>query len=310
MIEGIVIKSTGSWYKVRLANEQSINCRIKGKFRTQDIKSTNPIAVGDKVVLTREDDGNGIIHEIKERKNYIIRRSTNLSKQSHIIASNIDHAYLVITIKKPKTLRIFVDRFLVTAEAYKIPTTIIVNKVDLLNENDEDELEEWLAIYTLAGYKCILCSAETGLNIDIIQNLFKDKTNVVAGNSGVGKSSIINAIDPELRLKTDTISKSINKGKHTTTYAEMFELYNGGYIIDTPGIKAFGLLDMEDSTLSHYFPEMFKLLPECQYHNCTHTHEPNCKVKAALEEGLVSYSRYESYLSMLIDENEKHRKGH
>jgi len=308
--KGLVIKSTGSWYKVLLENKSIIDCRIKGKFRLQGIKSTNPVAVGDIVKISfEEENNNGIIEEIEKRKNYIIRRSTNLSKQSHIIASNIDHAFLVVTIKKPRTLRFFVDRFLATAEAYRIPTSLIINKVDLLKKSDLEDLEEWLAIYTLAGYKCYTCSTVSGENIDVIENLLKDNTSVFAGNSGVGKSSIINAIDPSFKLKTSQISKSVNKGKHTTTYAEMFELKNGGFIIDTPGIKAFGLLDMEKEKISHYFPEMFKLLPECQYTNCTHTHEPNCRVKEGLEEGLVSYSRYESYISMMNDENDKHRQG-
>lgn len=310
MEKGIVIKSTGSWYKVLLENKQVINCRIKGKFRLQELKSTNPVAVGDIVDISYGEDGeNGIIEEIKDRKNYIVRKSTNLSKQSHVIAANIDHAFLVISTKKPRTLRFFADRFLVSAEAYRIPTSLVFNKIDLLKGSDLDDLEEWLAIYTLAGYKCYTCSAVTGENINIIENLLKDKICLFAGNSGVGKSSIINTIDPSYQLKTAQISKSVNKGKHTTTYAEMLELKNGGYIIDTPGIKAFGLLDMEKEKISHYFPEMFKLLPHCQYSNCTHTHEPSCKVKDGLGEGLVSYSRYESYLSMINDQNDKHRQG-
>lgn len=311
MVQGLVIKSTGSWYKVRIENGDIVDCKIKGKFRIDNLKSTNPIAVGDIVSFQMNPDGIGSISEIHDRKNYIIRKSSNLSKQSHIIAANIDCAYLVVTLKFPETYLLFIDRFLVTCEAYNIPVTIVVNKTDLYQEKEMKLLEEWRTIYTKSGYNFIAVSATTNQNVDYLRELMTGKINLFSGNSGVGKSTLVNCIEPGLLLKTDIVSSHNKKGQHTTTFAEMFELSNGGYIIDTPGLKAFGLLEMEKWEISHYFPEMFGLLDECQYHNCTHVHEPGCKVIQALESGEISNSRYQNYLSLMTDEeSSKYRRGY
>lgn len=307
---GIVIKSTGSWYKVVTPDNEVFDCRIKGKFRIKGIKSTNPIAVGDNVDFTLEDDNVGVIMNIHDRRNYIIRKSANLSKLSHIIAANVDQAFLVVTISSPVTHISFIDRFLVSAEAYKIPISIIFNKIDIYSDKDLKILDQWEKIYSKIGYECIRCSAEKDINIDTVKTLMQNKTNVFVGNSGVGKSSIINKIDPDLELKVGGVSKSHAKGTHTTTYAEMFELAGGGYIVDTPGIKAFGLLEMEKNEISHFFPEIFRIAEDCKFYNCTHIHEPGCAVLDAVEDNEISVSRYKSYLSMMNDDNDKHRKGY
>jgi len=309
--KGLVIRSTGSWYSVKTESGEVIDCRIKGKFRMKGIRTTNPVAVGDKVKYTVEENEShnvtGVITDIEERRNYIIRKASNLSKESQIIAANIDQAFLIITVKDPLTLPGFIDRFLVTAEAYRIPASLVINKLDIYNEKDYQKLEEYLWTYEEIGYKCYQVSAEKNFNIDMLRDDMRGKINVLAGHSGVGKSSIINRLDPELDLKTGQISDYHRQGKHTTTFSEMFEMNGGGYLIDTPGIRGFGVIDMEKEEISHFFPEIFKLLKDCRYHNCTHIHEPGCAVKTALENGKIPVTRYESYLSMVLGEDSKHR---
>lgn len=303
MKKGLVIKSTGSWFSVKIENNEIINCRIKGKFRLKGIKTTSPVTVGDNVTIELQEDGNGLIVEIEQRKNYIIRKSVNLSKRTHIIASNIDLAFLVVTINHPKTYANFIDRFLVSAEAYNIPTTIIFNKIDLLNKEEEKELEEYFKTYSNIGYNCIKTSVNKNINIDKVTKEMKGKTSVFSGNSGVGKSSLINLIDSKLNIKTSEISDSHNQGKHTTTFAEMHELDFGGYIIDTPGIKGLGIVDIEKEIIHHYFPEMRDLMNECKFNNCVHVNEPKCAVKDALENGEIAISRYQNYLSLYHEDN-------
>lgn len=298
MKKGLVIKSTGSWYTVKTDNQEIVNCRIKGKFRLKDIKTTNPVTVGDVVQIEMQEEGNGMIVEIEPRKNYIIRKSVNLSKKAHIIASNIDMAFLVITINHPKTYTNFIDRFLVSAEAYNIPTSLIFNKIDLYNEEDTAEMNRLIEIYETIGYHCIKTSAEKNINIDTLKAEMKGKTSVFSGNSGVGKSTLINLIDSDLNIKTSDISDSHNQGKHTTTFAEMHPLKFGGHIIDTPGIKGLGIVDIEKEEINHYFPEMRKLLNTCKFNNCVHVNEPKCAVKQAVENNTISASRYDSYLSL------------
>lgn len=313
MKKGIVIKSTGSRYTVKTTDGSIIECRIKGNFRIKGIRSTNPIAVGDHVeLIVSQEDSNaegaivGMINNIIERKNYIIRKSPNLSKESHIIAANIDQAFLIVTIKHPVTTTTFIDRFLVSAEAYRIPCRIIFNKVDLYNEEEVAKMNYLIGVYQAAGYTCLKVSATQQKGIKELKEMIRDKTNVFSGHSGVGKSTIINSLQPGLQLKTGDISDSHHSGKHTTTYSEMIGLDLGGYIIDTPGIKGFGLLEMAKEEISHYFPEMFRLLDQCQYYNCTHTHEPGCAVKKAVEEGEIAEFRYDTYVG-LLDGEDKYR---
>jgi ribosome biogenesis GTPase len=311
--KGIVIKSTGSWYTVKTEEGNLIESRIKGNLRITGIRSTNPIAVGDHVELTEKKEDNaigsqiiGLIHKIIPRTNYIIRKSPNLSKESHIIAANIDQAFLVVTIKFPVTTTTFIDRFLVSAEAYRIPCHLIFSKTDLYAEKQKVLMEDLIGIYEMAGYQCLKISATQNIGLDELKKMMQNKTNVFSGHSGVGKSTIINCIQPCINIKTGEISEAHFSGKHTTTNSEMYEFDFGGYIIDTPGIKGFGVLEMEKEEISHYFPEMFRLLNECQYYNCTHTHEPNCAVKKSVEKGLIAESRYFSYLGLLEGE-EKYR---
>ena len=311
--KGIVIKSTGSWYTVQQEDGAVVQCKIKGKFRTKGIKSTNPVTVGDRVEFKivepeKEDKKNhiGLITNIIDRKNYIIRKSTKLSKQSHIIAANIDQAFLVVTVNFPVTTTTFIDRFLASTEAYRIPCILIFNKVDRYNPDQTLHMNELINLYESIGYKCLITSAKTKTGLDTLLSWMRNKTNVFSGHSGVGKSTLINAIEPGLNLKTKEISDYHQTGKHTTTFSEMFTLSFGGYIIDTPGIKGFGMLDMEKEEIGHYFPEIFKHLEKCQYYNCTHIHEPGCEVKNALANGKISKSRYLSYLG-LLDGNEKYR---
>lgn len=309
-MEGIVYKSTGSWYAVKTASAMVYECRIKGKFRIKGIKSTNPIAVGDIVEFEIEkkgDDTIGVIHSIGERKNYIIRKSVNLSKQTQIIASNIDQALLIVTIDDPPTLTSFIDRFLVTAQAYDIPVILVFNKADSYSESSRDEAEYLQLLYKSIGYQCIEISAKEEKGLDAIVNAMKNKTTLVSGHSGTGKSTLINAISPGLDLKTSSISIQHMQGQHTTTFAEMFDLSFGGRVIDTPGIKGFGIVDMEDETLGDYFPEFFKLKPNCKFNNCLHIDEPHCAVKEALEENKIAWSRYRSYLQMIAGEDENYR---
>jgi len=305
---GIVIKSTGSWFDVRDESGHITNCRIKGKFRTSNIRSTNPVAVGDNVSFDFEDNNTGVITEISERKNYIIRKASNLSKESQVIAANIDQVFLLVTLKMPETTTMFIDRFLITAEAYSIPTILIFNKIDIYNDTLKERLSELKTIYSAIGYKCIEISVIENINIETLKEELNNKTTLISGNSGVGKSSLINKFDPIINQKTGIISSSHNKGKHTTTFAEMFELSYGGYIIDTPGIKGFGLIDFGKYDLFHYFPEIFKESAKCQYNNCIHVNEPSCAVKNAVEKGIISEERYYNYLTILHQDDEKYRK--
>lgn len=306
-VEGIVIKSTGSWYLVKQADGSVINCRIKGKMRMDDIKSTNPVAVGDLVEWEPEEEGNGVIAEIRQRKNYIIRRATNLSKQSHIIAANIDQAILMVTINYPVTTSIFIDRFLASAEAYRIPVVIVFNKIDRFDHKHMKELEAIRSIYTEIGYETILLSAKKQEDITEFSDLLTNKVSVIAGHSGVGKSTLINRIEPGLNLKTSEISDVHHSGKHTTTFAEMHPLRQGGYIIDTPGIRGFGLYDMAENELHHYFREIFAASSACQYNNCTHVQEPGCAVKRLVAEGAIAASRYNNYVNIFLNKDEKYR---
>lgn len=303
-VEGTVISSTGSWYEVATA-EGVFNCRIRGRLRLKGIRSTNPIVVGDRVMIEPDDDSSVIV-EILPRRNYVIRRASNLSKESHIIAANIDQALLIVTLHSPTTPREFVDRFLITCEAYKIPATIVLGKCDNLVDEYAAEAEEFTAIYNEAGYNVLRLSSFTGEGIEQIRAMLRERTTLVAGNSGVGKSTLIGSIDPTLDIRTGEISDSHHKGKHTTTFSTMYGL-EGGYIIDTPGIKGFGLIDIDDKELCRYFPEMMRIAPNCRFYNCTHTHEPGCAVREAVEQGIVAWSRYESYLKIL-DEDDKYRK--
>jgi len=307
---GIVYKSTGSWYTVKTPNGKFYECRIKGKFRIQGIKSTNPIAVGDVVefdIETKNNTATGVIKRIEERKNYIIRKSVNLSKQTHIIASNVDQVFLLVTINNPPTFTSFIDRFLVTAEAYSINTVILFNKIDAYDEETILEVKYLASIYRKIGYECIGISATTGKNIDKVKEMMLGKISMFAGHSGVGKSTLVNAIEPSLDLKTKEISNQHMQGQHTTTFAEMFDLSFDAQIIDTPGIKGFGVVDMEKEEVGDYFPEFFELKQDCKFNNCLHLKEPKCAVKDALENDEVSYSRYRSYLQILEGEDEHYR---
>ena len=307
-MKGVVVKSTGSWYLVReLDRGKLYDCRIKGKFRVAGIKSTNPLAVGDFVSFEPEekDEGQGIIDGIEDRKNYIIRKSVNLSKRVHIIAANMDQALLVTTLAQPATSTGFVDRFLSTAEAYNIPTIIVFNKSDLYDSEEiRSELDYRKAVYSAIGYHCLETSATEGEGLAELASLLKGKTTLLSGHSGVGKSTLINAIESSLNLRTGAVSSSHNKGQHTTTFAEMHPLKMGGDIIDTPGIKGFGLVNMEDTDLSHFFPEIFTISKECKFHNCKHINEPQCAVKIALDEHKIAPTRYESYLNQLNDQDD------
>jgi ribosome biogenesis GTPase len=313
MNKGLVIKSTGSWFVVKTTNGEILKCKIKGNFRIKGIKSTNPVAVGDHVHYVVDnnvgDEKIGWITSVSDRKNYIVRRSINLSKQSHIIAANIDQAVLVNTISYPVTTTIFIDRYLASAMAYRIPVLMVFNKTDCYNENERAKMDSLISIYSDIGYKCIRTSAKSQEGIDQFISEIKDKTNVINGHSGVGKSTLINIIQPGLNLKTSEISLMHKTGKHTTAFSEMYELSFGGYIIDTPGIKGFGMLDMESWEISHYFIEIFEMSKKCRYNNCSHTHEPGCAVKNAVEKGVIASSRYNSYIGML-EEDEKYRKPH
>jgi ribosome biogenesis GTPase len=308
-VKGIVIKSTGSWYTVRLEDGEQIAARIKGKFRLKGIKTTNPIAVGDHVTLDKEEDGTAVINAISPRKNYIIRKSINLSKRSHIIASNIDQAILIVTLNQPKTYTAFIDRFLVTAEAYHIPTVIVFNKIDVYTDNELVELATLKKAYENIGYPCLEISVLKEINIDAVKEVMKNKTSMVSGHSGVGKSTLLNLIDESFNLATNEISEMHQQGKHTTTFAEMFELPFGGYIIDTPGIKAFGLIDFDKAELSHYFLEMRERLNNCHFNNCLHINEPKCAIKDAVENGEIAKFRYNNYISMYKDDEDENYRG-
>ncbi|WP_100609956.1 ribosome small subunit-dependent GTPase A [Confluentibacter lentus] len=307
---GLVYKSTGSWYTVKTDLGDTYECRIKGKFRMKGIKSTNPIAVGDVVDFELETDNNqvsGIINNIHDRKNYIIRKSVNLSKQTHIIAANIDQVFLLITINNPPTLTSFIDRFLVTANAYQIKTILLFNKIDTYDEETLNEVKFLAHVYRKIGYECIGVSAKTGKNVDKVKAIMKGKVNMFSGHSGVGKSTLVNTIEPTLDIKTKEISTLHMQGQHTTTFAEMFDLSFNAKIIDTPGIKGFGVVDMDKEEVGDYFPEFFALKQQCKFHNCLHVQEPKCAVKSALEADEIAYSRYRSYLQILEGDDEHYR---
>jgi ribosome biogenesis GTPase / thiamine phosphate phosphatase len=300
MFSGTVIRSTGSWYSVRLTGGRVMECRLRGRFRTKGMKATNPVTVGDEVTVDLgSGEGTAAITAIGERRNYIIRRSVNLSKVSHIIASNIDLGVMVASITSPRTSTGFIDRFLVTAQMYEIPALIVFNKIDLYQEKHLELLNTFIASYKKIGYLCLVTSAATQQGIQELKEMIKGKTALFTGHSGVGKSALINCLEPGLRLKTGEISEVHLKGKHTTTFAEMHPLSFGGYIVDTPGIKEFGLMDIERSELAMFFPEMLRLVGKCQYYNCTHDHEPGCAVISAVEQGEISSERYKNYLQML-----------
>lgn len=302
-MNGIVIKSTGSWYLVETPSGEIVSCKIKGKFKTSGIKTTNPVAVGDNVEFEYvENDDVGIITQIKQRRNYILRKSTNLSKAEQIIAANIDNCIIIATIKQPRTSTGFIDRVLTTAEAYHINSVIVFNKLDLYDEQDIDRLAELMYIYENAGYKVVVTSVVKNIGLNDLESILKGNVNLITGHSGVGKSAIINAIMPELDVKIGDISKYHEKGKHTTTFATMYKLPIGGYLIDTPGIKEFGLADMEKTEVAERFPEIRKYQHDCKFNNCTHTNEPGCRVKQAVVEGLIPEERYNNYLSIISDD--------
>lgn len=303
-MRGLVIKNTGSWYQVKTDDGRYIECKIKGNFRLKGIRSTNPIAIGDHVQIILNQEGTALISEIEERRNYIIRRASNLSKQSHILAANLDQCMIVVTVNYPETSTIFIDRFLASAEAYRVPAKIVFNKIDAYDKDELHYLDSLINLYTQIGYPCLKVSALNGEGIEAIKDDLKAKVTLFAGHSGVGKSTLINSIIPDLTIKTGKISTYHNKGMHTTTFSEMFPVDGDGYIIDTPGIKGFGTFDMEDEEIGHYFPEIFNTSANCRYGNCTHRHEPDCAVRKAVEEHFISESRYTSYLSMLEDKEE------
>lgn len=309
---GTIIKNTGSWYVVRTDNNQLFDCKVKGNFRLKGIRSTNPVAVGDRVRISLQPDGNtALIEAIEERKNYVIRKASNLSKQSHIIAANVDAAILVVTIAHPETSTTFIDRFLASTEAYRVPVTLVFNKIDLLDEDEKRYLNAITALYESIGYTCICCSAQTGEGINAVESCMKDKVVLLSGNSGVGKSTLLNRIVPDAQAKTAEISTAHDTGQHTTTFSQMFDLPKGGHVIDTPGIKGFGTIDMERAEVGHYFREIFNISKDCKYGDCSHTHEPGCAVLEALEQHRIALSRYQSYLSILEDKEEtKYRQGY
>lgn len=304
-LQGIVVRATGSWYEV-MCGQQRLQCRIRGKLRLKGIRSTSPVVVGDVVRCEPDEQGSYLISAIEPRRNYIIRRASNLSKESHIIAANIDQALLVVTLFSPETAVEFIDRFLVTCEAYKVPVTILLAKIDLAR-TEPGLVERFHMIYESAGYNIIEVSATEGEGVEQVRELLRGRTTLLSGNSGVGKSTLVQAVEPGLDIRTGEISQSHNKGKHTTTFSTMYPLSEGGFIIDTPGIKGFGLIDIEEAELAHYFPEMMRFLPDCRFYNCSHTHEPHCAVMEAVERGEIAYSRYESYLK-IMDDDEKYRK--
>lgn len=308
----LVVKNTGSWYVVQTPQGDTVNCKIKGNFRLKGIRTTNPVAVGDRVAISPNADGTAYITAIEPRRNYIIRRASNLSKESHILAANIDQAALIVTLAHPETSTTFIDRFLATAEAYRVPAVIVINKIDILDADDDRELLDAVTyLYQSIGYDVIHVSAKTGEGIDLLRSRLQGSITLLSGNSGVGKSSIINALVPELDLRTGSISDTHDTGMHTTTFSEMFPLpgADGGYIIDTPGIRGFGTIEMDEHEVSHFFPEIFRIGEDCRYSDCTHTHEPHCAVLRALEENRIARSRYASYLSILDDTApDKYRK--
>lgn len=302
-MQGIVIKNTGNIYTVK-TDEGIVECRVKGNFRLKDIKSTNPVAVGDNVSISLREDNTAYINDILPRRNYIVRKASNLSKQSHILAANVDTCLLVVTVNYPATSTTFIDRFLASAEAYRVPVVLLFNKTDLYNDEEHATLDTLIALYKKIGYRCIRTSTTTGEGIDEVKEVVQGGVSLLAGNSGVGKSSLVNAISPETAARIGEISKIHNKGMHTTTYSEMFELMPGSYLVDTPGVKGFGTYDMEIEEIADYFLEIFDHSRECRFGNCTHLHEPGCAVLAAVESGEIALSRYASYLSMIEEKKD------
>lgn len=310
-MKGLVIKNTGSWYTVKTDDGNIVESKIKGNFRLKGIRSTNPVAVGDRVEIIRNQEGTAFISAIEDRRNYIIRKSQNLSKQSHIIAANVDQAFLIVTVNYPQTSTTFIDRFLASAEAYSVPVVLVFNKTDLLSEEERHYQDMMMTLYETVGYQCVAISAEKGDGVDALLPLLHYKITLLSGNSGVGKSTLINRILPGVNLRTAEISDSHNTGMHTTTFSEMLQLPNGGYIIDTPGIKGFGTFNMEPEEISGFFKEIFRFSKDCRFNNCTHTHEPGCAVIKAVEDHYIAASRYQSYLSMLNDKDEnKYREAY
>ena len=309
-MKGLVIKNTGSWYTVKTDDGSTIESKIKGNFRLKGIRSTNPVAVGDHVEIVTNQEGTAFITAIDDRRNYIIRKSQNLSKQSHILAANVDQAFLIVTVSHPQTSTTFIDRFLASAEAYSVPVVLVFNKCDILNEEEKHYQKMMMELYRTIGYDCFEIAAKSGEGVDELRKILPGKITLLSGNSGVGKSTRINQILPGASLRTAEISDAHDTGMHTTTFSEMLEIPGGGYIIDTPGIKGFGTFDMEPGELTSYFREIFNFSKDCRFNNCTHTHEPGCAVLKAVEEHYISASRYQSYLSMLEDKDEnKYREA-
>lgn len=307
-MKGLIYKSTGSWYQVKSDEGKFYQCRIKGKLRLSGIRSTSPVAVGDRVGFDLDDEAVGVIHTIDQRENYLVRKSVNLSKQLHIIGANIDLVFLVITLKNPETFTTFIDRFLVSAAAFGIETVLLFNKMDQYTEEELERVNELKGLYTSIGYQSVLCSTKSDQGMSELRNLMKDNTSIFSGHSGVGKSTLINTVAPELLLKIGEISEQHGQGQHTTTFAEMFDLSFGGRIIDSPGIRGFGIADINKEEIARYFKEFFKASENCKFNNCQHLSEPGCAVKSELEEGTIAESRYQSYLSMVLEEEGPYRQ--
>ena len=307
-MKGLVYKSTGSWYQVKSDEGKFYQCRIKGKLRLSGIRSTSPVAVGDRVGFDLDDEAVGVIHTIDQRENYLVRKSVNLSKQLHIIGANIDLVFLVITLKNPETFTTFIDRFLVSAAAFGIETVLLFNKMDQYTEEELERVNELKGLYSSIGYQSVLCSTKSDQGMSELRNLMKDNTSIFSGHSGVGKSTLINTVAPELLLKIGEISEQHGQGQHTTTFAEMFDLSFGGRIIDSPGIRGFGIADINKEEIARYFKEFFKASENCKFNNCQHLSEPGCAVKRELEEGTIAESRYQSYLSMVLEEEGPYRQ--
>ena len=311
LMHGLVVKNTGSWYAVHTGDGRVVDCKVKGTFRLKGIRSTNPVVIGDRVEIEVNQEGTAYITKIHDRKNYMIRRASNLSKQSHILAANIDLAILVITVNYPQTTTVFIDRFLATAEAYSIPVQFVFNKTDRYDADELEYLDALIGLYTTIGYKCLKMCATSGEGIDALMHLLEGKISLFSGHSGVGKSTIINQLLPDVNLKTRNISEYHKKGMHTTTFSEMIPLPNGGYVIDTPGIKGFGTIEMKGAEVAHYFPEIFRFSSDCRFNNCTHRNEPGCAVIQALNDHYISESRYKSYLNILEDKDDgKYREAY